>query len=78
MNSEVKDLILEFAEPDFEITEDTLLKNDLGLTSFEMVCIADRLCAIKGEDIPESSIRLCRTVGDLCDCLKAPAQEVSA
>lgn len=62
----VKELILEFAEPDFEITPETKLRNDLGLTSFDLVCLADRLSSMLETQLTDKQMRMCVTVSDLC------------
>ncbi len=59
--------ILEFVEPDGEITADSSLKNDLGLTSFDAVCLVDELCAAYGKNVDEINVRELRTVQDLAD-----------
>lgn len=48
-----------------EITKDTVLKNDLGLTSFDLAQLA---CNIEDEfdvEIPDRAIKEFKTVGDV-------------
>lgn len=71
MFDSVKEIILGFAEPDFEITRETRLKSDLGLTSFDLICLADRLTGLSGTQISDRQMRECETVGDLCDVAEA-------
>ena len=59
------DTILEFVEPDAEITADSNLRTDCGLSSFDSVCLLERLCEDFGKDVDEKELRNCRTVGDL-------------
>lgn len=57
--------ILEFVELDGELTAESTLKGDCGLTSFEMVCLSQELCAELGVDESTVNLRACKTVGDL-------------
>jgi len=59
------DIILEFVEPEDEITPDSTLKNDCGLSSFDSVCLLDRLCEEFDKDVDEKNLRTCHTVADL-------------
>ena len=59
------DIILNYVEPDEEITENSRLRADCGLTSFDTVCLAQDLCREFGKDIDNVDIRKCVTVGDL-------------
>ncbi|MCR5041177.1 MAG: acyl carrier protein [Clostridia bacterium] len=57
--------ILEFVEPDGEITPESNLRTDCGLSSFDSVCLLERLCEDFDKDVDEKALRSCRTVGDL-------------
>lgn len=57
--------ILEYVEPDDEITPDSDLYNDCGLSSFDMVCLKEELYKMYGTDSRDDEIRGCRTVADL-------------
>ncbi len=59
--------ILEFVEPDEEITPESTLKGDCGLSSFDTVCLLDALCSEFGKNVDEISVRECQTVQDLAD-----------
>lgn len=61
------DTILEFVEPDEEITAESTLKGDCGLSSFDTVCLLDALCSEFGKNVDEISVRECQTVQDLAD-----------
>lgn len=61
------DIILEFVEPDGEITKDSNLRNDCGLSSFDSVCLLDRLCEEFEKDVDEKKLRECHTVQDLAN-----------
>ena len=59
--------ILEFVEPDEEITAESTLKGDCGLTSFDTVCLLDALCSEFGKNVDDVKVRECQTVQDLAD-----------
>ena len=59
--------ILEFVEPDEEITAESTLKNDCGLSSFDTVCLVDDLCRDYGKNVDDINVRDIRTVQDLAD-----------
>ncbi len=61
------DTILEFVEPEEEITAESTLKGDCGLSSFDTVCLLDALCSEFGKNVDEISVRECQTVQDLAD-----------
>ncbi|MBQ7638099.1 MAG: acyl carrier protein [Clostridia bacterium] len=61
----VIDIILEFVEPEEAITPQSSLKNDCGLSSFDSVCLLDRLCEEFDKDVDEKKLRSCHTVADL-------------
>jgi acyl carrier protein len=61
------EIILEFVEPEDEITAESTLKGDLGLTSFDSVCLLDALCEEFGKNVDEINVRECQTVQDLAD-----------
>lgn len=55
---------------EIEITKDTLLKNDLGLSSFDLAQLA---CSVEDEfdiEIPDRVIKDFKTVGDVIDYIK--------
>lgn len=59
------DKILEYVEPDCEITCASLLKNDCGLSSFDMACLVEDLCKANNVDMNTINVRQLRTVDDL-------------
>ena len=61
------DTILEFVEPEEEITAESTLKGDCGLSSFDTVCLLDALCGEFGKNVDEIKVRECQTVQDLAD-----------
>lgn len=63
--------ILNYVEPDGEITGASLLKQDCGLTSFDTVSLFGELAREYGvpEDLP--ALRLAKTVQDVYDALEA-------
>ena len=59
--------ILQFVEPEEEITPESTLRGDCGLTSFDSVCLLDALCNEFGKNVDEITVRECQTVQDLAD-----------
>lgn len=57
--------ILEYVEPDCELDENSLLKSDCGLTSFDTTCLIGDLCSEYGKDAKEIDLRNIKTVGEL-------------
>lgn len=66
--------ILEYVEPDCEITGSSLLKADCGLSSFDMLCLVESLCSEYNVDSEKINIRKCRTVADLAEVFCAKAE----
>lgn len=65
--NELIEKILEYVEPDDEITPDSLIKTDCGLTSFDMTCILNDLCSETGVDYKSINFAALRTVRDIAD-----------
>ena len=63
------ELILLYVEPEEEITASSKLKNDCGLTSFDMVCLVEEIATKFGVDLSSDKIKNCVTVGDLAECV---------
>lgn len=61
----VTDAILDYAEPDGELSADSTLRGDCGLASFDLTCLINDLNALFGKSLDASTIRKCDTVGDL-------------
>ena len=59
--------ILQFVEPDGEITANSTLRGDCGLSSFDTVCLVDALCREYGKNVDDINVRQCETVQDLAD-----------
>lgn len=57
--------ILNYVEPDCEITGSSSLKNDCGLTSFDMICLVDELSTAYDTEIEKTDLKACVTVNDL-------------
>lgn len=57
--------ILEYVEPDCELDENSLLKSDCGLTSFDTTCLIGDLCSEYGKDAKDIDLRNIKTVGEL-------------
>ena len=65
------DIILNYVEPDEEITGNSRLKQDCGLTSFDTTCVVGELCELYGVDSAVLDMRAVRTVEDLHMALEA-------
>jgi len=63
--------ILEYVELDEPITAESDLQNDCGLSSFDMVCLFQELCAFYKVEEDMSKLRKLHTVGELCAYMKA-------
>lgn len=61
------ELILEYVEPDEEITAESSLRLDCGLSSFDMMSLMNELCDAEGIELNFEDVRKCSTVGDLYD-----------
>lgn len=59
------EIILDYVEPDEEITAETNLKNGLGMSSFDLVCLAEDIHNEFGVELTVDVFRDCNTVGEL-------------
>ena len=59
------EILLNYVEPDDEITEDTLIKSELGLSSFDLVCIANDIYEEFKVELSAEDFRQYETVGKL-------------
>lgn len=57
--------ILEYVEPDNEITADSTLRADCGLTSFDLTSLIGDLCAEYGKDYKTLPLKTLNNVADL-------------
>lgn len=64
------ELLLNYVEPDEEITADTGIKSDLGMSSFDLVCFANDIFDEFGVKIEADDFRKCNTVGRLAEYIK--------
>lgn len=58
-------IILNYVEPDDEITEETLIKGELGLSSFDLVCLANDIYEEFKVELSVEDFRQYETVGKL-------------
>ena len=70
MFEKIVDLLLNYVEPDDEITQDTLIKTDLGMSSFDLICFADDVFASCGVKLTADDFRNCSTVGKLAEFIE--------
>ena len=59
------EILLNYVEPDNEITEDTFIKGELGLSSFDLVCIANDIYEAFKVELSAEDFRQYETVGKL-------------
>lgn len=63
-------ILLNYVEPDDEITADTHIKYDLNMSSFDLVCLGEELYEEFGVKVDAENFRECDTVGKLADFIK--------
>ncbi len=64
------ELLLNYVEPDDEITAETNIKYDLGMSSFDLICFGDELFDEFGVKLSAENFRECDTVGKLANFIK--------
>lgn len=69
----IVEMLLNYVEPDEEITADTEIKGDLGMSSFDLVCFGDDLQTEFGVTITAEDFRNCETVGKLSEFIASKA-----
>lgn len=67
MIREIIDIILNYIDPEEKITENTNIKSDLGMSSFDLVCFADELFEKYGVSLTPDIFREFTTVGELSE-----------
>lgn len=65
MFEKIVNLILDYVEPEEEITADSELRGELELSSFDLVCISADLEGLFGVVIDAEDMRECETIGKL-------------
>ncbi len=70
MVEKIVDMLLNYVEPDDEITAETNIKTDLGMTSFDLICFGDDLFSEFGVRLTPDNFRNCLTVGDLANFIE--------
>ena len=58
-------LLLNYVEPDDDITSETSIKEDLGMSSFDLVCLAEEIFNEFNVKLTAENFRSCNTVGKL-------------
>lgn len=64
------EIILNYVEPDDEITAETSIKSGLGMSSFDLVCLAEDIHDAFGVELNTEVFRNCETVGELAAYLE--------
>ena len=67
MTERIIDTLLNYVEPEEEITAETDIKSELGMSSFDLVCFADELYEAFGVALTPDNFRDFCTVGQLAD-----------
>ncbi len=67
MTEKIIDTLLNYVEPEDEITAETDIKSELGMSSFDLVCFADELYETFGVTLTPDNFRDFCTVGQLAD-----------
>ncbi len=67
MLNKIIDLLLNYVEPDEDITENTKIKADLGMSSFDLACFANDIQDELGVLLSAEDFRKCPTVGLLAE-----------
>ena len=67
MTEKIIDIILNYVEIDGEITAETDLKRDLGMSSFDLVCFGNEINDEFGVKLEAADFRDCATVGKLAE-----------
>ena len=66
----IRDMFLNYVEPDDEITPDTRIKSGLGMTSFDLICFADEINISFGVKLTADDFRANRTVGAISEFIE--------
>ena len=61
------ELILNYVEPDEEITADTSIKSGLGMSSFDLICLGEEIYNEFGVKLKAEDFKDCDTIGELAD-----------
>lgn len=76
MLEKVIEILSQFVDIDgMEITENTSLKNDLGMNSFDYISVATELESQFDMQVPDNIIGSVNTIGDLLALLKEKSAE---
>lgn len=70
MVEKIIDMLLNYVEPDDEITAETNIKTQLGMTSFDLICFGDDLYNEFGVRLTADNFRSCITVGALANFIE--------
>ena len=76
MLEKIVEILSEFVDTDgIEITENTSLKNELGMNSFDYISVATAIESEFNVEIPDNIIGTVKTVGDLEKLIKDKTAE---
>lgn len=63
-------LILNYVEPEEEIGADALIKSDLGMSSFDLVCLSRDIADEFGASVTPDDFKIYDTVGKISDYIE--------
>lgn len=70
MLERISSLLKKATGKDIAISEDTVLRSDLGMNSFELVQLVCKVEDEFGVSIPDKELREIETVSDLINCIE--------
>lgn len=70
MFEKIVDLLLNYVEPDEEITEQTNIRTELGMSSFDLICFGDDIFSEFGVRLTADDFRNCLVVGKLVEFIE--------
>lgn len=70
MLERISNLLKKATGKDIVISEDTVLRSDLGMNSFELVQLVCKVEDEFGVSIPDKELREIETVSDLINCIE--------
>ncbi len=71
MFEKIVELLLNYVEPDGDITEQTNIRTDLGMSSFDFICLGDDIFNEFGVRLTADDFRSCLAVGKLAEFVES-------
>ena len=74
--NELKEIVLDYlGDDDIEVSEDSVLTDDLGLTSLDLISIVGDVEDSFGISVEDEAMESIETVGDVLDYIKGRLEE---